>query len=101
MTENWTPTDQQVRDVYRFDPEDDYRNPISAPYRANEAGRAFDRWLAQHDAEVRVEALQAAADAWDVEGRAVLNNKNRDDLLAKDRIRKWLRDRADAERAER
>ena len=41
----FTPTTQQVRDGYRYDPEDEYRDPIGAPQRSAEAGRAFDRWL--------------------------------------------------------
>ena len=45
------PTTKQVRDGYAEDPEGDYHNPISAPANFLSLQRAFDRWLAQHDAE--------------------------------------------------
>ena len=50
---DFTPTTEQVRDGYRYDTEDEYRDPIGAPQRSAEAGRAFDRWLEAHDAELR------------------------------------------------
>lgn len=50
---DYTPTTEQVRKAYMYDPEDEYRDPVNAPFRAKENGRQFDRWLAQHDADVR------------------------------------------------
>ena len=69
---DFTPTIQQVRDGYRYDLEDEYRDPIGAPQRSAEAGRAFDRWLAAHDTELReqiaAEIETASTDdvAWEV-----------------------------------
>lgn len=51
-----TPTTEQVRDGYRYDPEAEYRDPLTPHHVIN--GRAFDRWYA---AEVR----KAKAEAWD------------------------------------
>jgi len=59
----FTPTTEHVRDGYRFDPEDEYRDPENAPWRANEAGRAFDRWKAQNDADVRKQVAGEIAEA--------------------------------------
>jgi hypothetical protein len=63
MTE-FTPTTTQVRDGYRYDPEAEYRDPITPHHEIN--GRAFDRWLAAHDAAVEraaaVKALRPVAD---------------------------------------
>lgn len=50
----FTPTTEQVRSGYATDPEAEYRNPVNYPAEEHENGRAFDRWLAQHDHEVRV-----------------------------------------------
>lgn len=47
---DWTPTTEQVRDGYRYDPEEEWRNPGSNAHITN--GYAFDRWLRQHDSEV-------------------------------------------------
>src|SRR5690606_22917367 len=58
-TNNWVPTDTQVRDGFRYDPEAEYRDPITPHHEIN--GRAFDRWLAKHDAGVAAKALRAAA----------------------------------------
>ena len=59
---NFTPTTQQVRDGFRFDPEDEWRDPVGAIMRAIEAGRAFDRWLAAHDAELREQIARELVD---------------------------------------
>ena len=57
---DWIPTTQQVRDGYRYDPEDEYRNPLHAGANAERAGRDFDRWLEQVKAETRDDALADA-----------------------------------------
>ena len=49
----FTPTTEQVRSAYAHDPEAEYRDPIGFPAMQRENLRAFDRWLAAHDAEVR------------------------------------------------
>ena len=64
MTAEFTPTTEQVRDGYATDPEDDYRNPISAPANFRAAERAFDRWLAEHDTEIRTQAEREAQQAY-------------------------------------
>ena len=56
---DYTPTTQQVRDGYRYDPEDDYRNPLQAGANAERAGRDFDRWLWQVRAEAWEEGKRA------------------------------------------
>lgn len=56
MSDEFTPTTEQVRDGYRYDPEAEWRDPITPHHIIN--GRAFDRWLAAHDRVV-------AANAWD------------------------------------
>lgn len=50
---DFTPSTEQVRDGYRFDPEAAFYDPIHEEAIAREAGRAFDRWLAQHDVDMR------------------------------------------------
>ena len=62
---DFTPTTEQVRDGFRFDPEDEWRDPVGAVMRAIEAGRAFDRWLAAHDAELRAQIAADVAHAID------------------------------------
>lgn len=58
---DWTPTSQQVRDGYRYDPEYDYYNPLQAGANAELRGLAFDRWLEQVKAEAWEEGHEAAA----------------------------------------
>ena len=58
---DWTPTTKQVRDGYRFDPEDDYHNPLQAGANAERAGRDFDRWLDEVKAEAWEEGYESAA----------------------------------------
>lgn len=53
---DYTPTTEEVRTDYVVA----YTNAESSQLLA---GMAFDRWIAQHDAEVRTAALNAAADA--------------------------------------
>ena len=58
---DWTPTTEQVRDGYRYDAEYEYHNPLSTEH--VRLGRAFDRWLAAHDAQVRAEERERIAQA--------------------------------------
>lgn len=58
MSDDYTPTTEQVRDGYRYDPNDDYYNPLQAGANAEYNGRAFDRWLYQT-------LREAKAEAWD------------------------------------
>ena len=58
MSDQWTPSTEQVRRGYATDPESEYRDPIGYPAYEKELGRAFNRWLA----EVRATALEEAAD---------------------------------------
>lgn len=52
----FTPTTNQVRDAYTYDPEYEYHHPGDAGYHyANRA--AFDRWLNKVQAEVWDEAM--------------------------------------------
>jgi hypothetical protein len=63
MTQEYTPTDQQVIDDYMPDEEDigfDARTMSIGEWKRLKIA-AFDRWLAAHDAQIR-------ADAW-AEGR--------------------------------
>lgn len=48
----YTPTTEDVRNAYSYDPDGEYRDPIHAASNLRAAMREFDRWLAQHDAEV-------------------------------------------------
>lgn len=56
MADDYTPTTEQVRDGYRFDPEAEYHNPTVNWAEKN--GRAFDRWLTEQNRQV-------AEVAWD------------------------------------
>ena len=58
---DYTPTTEQVRDGYRYDPVAEYYGPITPHHVIN--GRAFDRWLAAHDAEVAATTLRDVATA--------------------------------------
>ena len=57
---DYVPSTQQVRDGYRYDPLDDYYNPVQAGAIAERKGRDFDRWLEQVRAEARAGALADA-----------------------------------------
>ena len=57
---DYVPSTQQVRDGYRYDPLDDYYNPVQAGAIAERKGRDFDRWLEQVKAEARADALADA-----------------------------------------
>ena len=64
MSEQWTPTTDQVRSFYAHDSEDEYHDPIAYPSHVRSAEQAFDRWLEQVKREAKVEALREAADEW-------------------------------------
>ena len=51
MSRNWTPTTKEVRDTWH-----DEMFP-------NASDAAFDRWLTDHDAEIRADALLKASEA--------------------------------------
>lgn len=55
---DYTPTDSLIRNGYLYVD----REPGEPQSVLVERGEQFDRWLAQHDAEVRTAALNAAAD---------------------------------------
>jgi hypothetical protein len=64
MTQEYTPTDQQVIDDYMPDDEDigwDARTMSIGQWKRLKIA-AFDRWLAAHDAEVRDKALALTDD---------------------------------------
>ena len=63
MSEQWTPTTDQVRSFYAHDSEDEYHDPIAYPSHVRSAEQAFDRWLAQVQREAAVKALREVADA--------------------------------------
>ena len=75
MSEQWTPTTDQVRSFYAHDSEDEYHDPIAYPSHVRSAEQAFDRWLAQVRREAKIEALREAAD--DMDARA-----NKNELIA-------------------
>lgn len=58
---DWTPTTEQVRYGFAVDPEAEYRDPLTNHTLHGE--RAFDRWLAAHDAEVWDKGRDAAVSA--------------------------------------
>lgn len=61
----FTPTTEQVRSTYAHDPEAEYRDPVGFPSMQRENLRAFDRWLAAHDAEVQAQVV-AEEPEWEV-----------------------------------
>ena len=63
MSEQWTPTTDQVRSFYAHDSEDEYHDPIAYPSHVRSAEQVFDRWLAQVQREAAVKALREVADA--------------------------------------
>ena len=75
MSEQWTPTTDQVRSFYAHDSEDEYHDPIAYPSHVRSAEQAFDRWLEQVKREAKVEALREVAD--DMDARA-----NKNELIA-------------------
>lgn len=55
----YTPSTDQVREGFATDPIADYHDPLTN--HAAEGRRAFDRWLAQHDAEALAGVRAAVA----------------------------------------
>lgn len=53
--DEYTPTTAQVREAYAIDPEYEYHQPDDPGY-VHRNRRAFDRWLASRDAEVKCAA---------------------------------------------
>ena len=62
MSEQWTPTTDQVRSFYAHDSEDEYHDPIAYPSHVRSAEQAFDRWLAQVRREAKIEELRDVAE---------------------------------------
>lgn len=60
MSDEWTPTTEQVRYSYSHDSEDEYLDPVNYGSLVQANRRAFNRWLAAHDAEIRAEVLPDA-----------------------------------------
>lgn len=89
---DYTPTTEQVRDGYRYDTEAEYRDPITPHHEIN--GRAFDRWLKAHDAQVAAQALRDAADALDAYQGDVPDDPRWTCDLGYYGEAEWLRDRA-------
>jgi hypothetical protein len=56
-----TPTQKDVREVYEYGGVDTDSYGQVAPGTVGRNGAAFDGWLAAHDANIRAEALEAAA----------------------------------------
>lgn len=79
MSTEYTPTTEHVRQVFQMDP--------NRAMTQRERGKAFDRWLEAHDAEVAARALRDAAEEWATDPEPV------GDTSAD--YRNWLRDRAD------
>ena len=70
MSEQWTPTTDQVRSFYAHDSEDEYHDPIAYPSHVRSAEQAFDRWLAQVQREAAEPHLRRK---WADEARKLLN----------------------------
>lgn len=52
---DYTPTTEQVCEGYSYDPEAEYRDPITNHAALNR--QAFNRWLAEHDAQIVKEVM--------------------------------------------
>ncbi|MGV3564178.1 MAG: hypothetical protein ACO1ON_12950 [Nocardioides sp.] len=87
--EPYTPTTEDVRDVYT-----DWHATCEPEISPEESRRArapeFDRWLARHDAEVKVQALREAAEA-----AVALGIVSGSHVAVGDRAATWLDARAD------
>ncbi|CAN5422894.1 hypothetical protein BH09ACT9_BH09ACT9_00440 [soil metagenome] len=66
MSDEFTPTTEQVRSGYAIDPEAEYHDPLTNHTALGE--RAFDRWLLDHDRRIKAEALNDIAN--DIQGSA-------------------------------
>ena len=102
MSEQWTPTTDQVRSFYAHDSEDEYHDPIGYPSHVRSAEQAFDRWLAQVQREANVQALREAARDFEVStiniqifGNSLEAELVRVDNAARARFVESLRARAD------
>ena len=62
MSNEYTPTTEQVEDGYVHDSRDKYRDPVNYPANVRVHRRAFRRWLERVKAEAQVKALREAAD---------------------------------------
>lgn len=51
----YTPTTEQVRDGFRYDELAEWYDPVTPHHVIN--GRAFDRWLTDHEITVRIRLL--------------------------------------------
>ncbi|WP_019148799.1 hypothetical protein [Timonella senegalensis] len=83
---NYTPTTKQVREWYT------HRNGEGFyAKRLRSRAQEFDRWLAEHDREVKAQALEEAADdVWAQFGPTVMGPGDLDDVY----FPEWLRARA-------
>jgi hypothetical protein len=80
MSDEFTPTTEQVRDGYAIDPVAEYHDPLTNHTLWNQ--RAFDRWLAEYTREKQEAAFWEGADArWDayVHGTDLINPYGRTD----------------------
>ena len=84
MSEQWTPTTDQVRSFYAHDSEDEYHDPIAYPSHVRSAEQAFDRWLARVRREAKAEELRKVSESFE---RSIVPNGAE--------IGSWLSDRAD------
>lgn len=87
MRDDNTPTTEQVRAHYVFD-QTDHWNPAR--------GKAFDRWLTAHDAEVTTEVTNQVAGAIPVDLWATYGILPRESVLE---IQKWIKERGLPRRA--
>lgn len=61
MASDYTPTTEDIRGEWRYSVQEvDTEGNVVVSF--EEADAQFQRWLAQHDAEVRAEALRAEAE---------------------------------------
>lgn len=66
MSDEFTPTTEQVRHGYAVDPEAEYRDPLTNHTAWGE--RAFDRWLVQHDQAIRAGLTEQQVIDWFMSG---------------------------------
>ena len=85
MSDEHTPTTEQVEDGFAHDPDSEYRNPVGYGAEVAANRRAFRSWLAVHDREVAAKALEDAAE--------FLGKGQVDGIpgIALPRVREWLR----------
>lgn len=82
VAEPYTPTTEEVHGRYQASV-DEYGTISGRALSYDEAGAAFTRWLAEHDRQVRTEALREAADDFVFGTRQAPTTAH------------WLNDRAD------